>query len=71
MPYVACPGCSLRTYSAATWADTDQCPGCGRELPSKPMRRASVRITIPRARAVQVESARTALLRLRERAGEG
>jgi hypothetical protein len=71
MPYVACPGCSLRTYSAAAWADTDHCPGCGRQLPSKPLRFAAVRRGVPRNRAAQVESARTALLRLRQRPGEG
>ena len=70
MPYVACPDCNLRTYSAAAWADADDCPSCGRKLPSKPLRLGSVRMAVPTARAAQIESARTALLRLRQRAGE-
>ena len=34
MPYVICAGCDLRTYSAALWASTEECPRCGTRLPS-------------------------------------
>jgi hypothetical protein len=66
MPYVACPGCTLRTYSAAAWAETDDCPRCGRELPSRSVRVAPVRVASHMTRAAQIESARIALLRIRE-----
>ena len=34
MPYVICAACRLRTYSAALWASTEECPRCGAHLPS-------------------------------------
>jgi len=33
VPYVRCPGCELRTYSAALWSGWDDCPSCGTRLP--------------------------------------
>lgn len=33
MPYVVCARCDLRTYSAALWMGTDECPSCGAPLP--------------------------------------
>lgn len=33
MPYVVCARCRLRTYSAALWISTEECPSCGAELP--------------------------------------
>jgi hypothetical protein len=71
MPYVPCPACGLQTYSAAGWAGTDKCPGCGVELPARSGRFASIASLTPQVRTAQIESARAALLRLRQRAGEG
>lgn len=34
MPYVACPHCGHRTFSAAYWSNREHCGACGRELPS-------------------------------------
>jgi hypothetical protein len=33
MPYVVCPRCRIRTYSAAPWSQSPECPSCGAELP--------------------------------------
>jgi ribosomal protein L37E len=33
MPYVRCPGCGLRTFSAAYWSSTEECGRCGVALP--------------------------------------
>jgi hypothetical protein len=68
MPYVMCPGCGLETYSAAGWAGVDDCPRCGRDLPAKHQGATAVRSCTSQARMAQVESARIALMRLRERA---
>jgi hypothetical protein len=68
VPYVTCPTCGVRTYSAATWSNTDHCPRCGRDLP--PRVRTPVATAGPaqqRRRAVQIESATIALRHLRER----
>lgn len=32
MPYLNCPGCRLTVYTAASWAQMDQCPRCGKRL---------------------------------------
>jgi hypothetical protein len=71
MPYIACPACGLPTYTAAAWAGTDQCPACAAELPSKSGRVLSVRSLTSESRMAQIESARAALQRLRQRAGGG
>lgn len=34
MPYVTCPSCAVRTFSAAYWSNREHCGNCGRELPS-------------------------------------
>ena len=70
MPYISCPTCGVRTYSAATWSNIDHCPRCGRDLP--PRLRTGVATAGPPQqlrRAAQIESATTALTRLRERSG--
>lgn len=33
MPYVICSRCNVRTYSAALWMATEECPSCGADLP--------------------------------------
>jgi hypothetical protein len=71
MPYVACPACGLPTYTAAAWAGTDQCPGCAAELPHRSGRVLTVGSLTSQARTLRVESARAAMQRLRQRAGEG
>ncbi len=35
MPYVTCPACETRSYSAARFSTADDCPRCGRELPRR------------------------------------
>ncbi len=35
MPYVRCPRCSLRTYTAGTPYGRDHCPACDAELPRR------------------------------------
>ena len=32
MPYVSCPHCGVRTYSAARWSHVDRCGSCGEVL---------------------------------------
>ena len=32
MPYVACPRCGIKTYSAARHSTHDCCPNCGTRL---------------------------------------
>jgi ribosomal protein L34E len=32
MPYVHCPRCGLRTYSAARWSHVDRCANCDEVL---------------------------------------
>jgi hypothetical protein len=68
VPYISCPTCGVRTYSAATWSNIDQCPHCGRDL-APPTRTALASTGPPQQlrRAAQIESATTALRRLRER----
>ena len=39
MPYVSCPDCHARVYSAARHAGRDDCPLCGTSL-APPLRRA-------------------------------
>jgi len=34
MPYVTCPRCGLRTFTAARWSNREHCGNCGVELPS-------------------------------------
>ena len=34
MPYVTCPRCGLRSFTAAYWSNREQCGNCGTELPS-------------------------------------
>jgi tRNA(Ile2) C34 agmatinyltransferase TiaS len=70
VPYIPCPNCGVRTYSAATWSNTDHCPRCGREL--QPRTRTLVPTAGPSQqlrRWAQIESATTALRHLRERSG--
>ena len=70
MPYINCPTCGVRTYSAATWSSTDHCPRCGRDLP--PRTTTAVATAAPPQqlrRAAQIESATIALRRLRKRSG--
>ena len=38
MPYVICPRCELRTYTAARWSHVDRCAGCGEVLARPPKR---------------------------------
>jgi hypothetical protein len=38
MPYVTCPRCGLRSFSAAYRFSRDHCAGCGSELPRPPAR---------------------------------
>jgi hypothetical protein len=71
MPYVACPACGLRTYSAAAWAETDHCPVCAEELPARSGRFVAVHTHASEVRMAQIKCARAALQRLRERASEG
>jgi hypothetical protein len=68
VPYISCPTCGVRTYSAATWSNIDHCPRCGRDLPP-PTRTALASTEPPQQlrRAAQIESATIALRRLRER----
>jgi hypothetical protein len=33
MPYVTCPSCRLRAYSAARWSTRESCVRCGAALP--------------------------------------
>jgi predicted RNA-binding Zn-ribbon protein involved in translation (DUF1610 family) len=70
VPYMSCPDCGARTYSAATWSNVDHCPRCGRDLPPR-SRTALTGAGPPQQlrRAAQLESATTALRRLRERSG--
>jgi hypothetical protein len=70
MPYVACPTCGLRSYTAATWAPADHCPRCGCDLPARVTTLVPVGGPSQQLRwAAQIESARTALRHLRERPG--
>ena len=39
MPYVHCPRCGLRTYSAARWSHVDHCAGCDEVLARLPAKR--------------------------------
>jgi hypothetical protein len=32
MPYVSCPSCQVRAYSAARWSTRETCPRCGGPL---------------------------------------
>lgn len=32
MPYVLCPRCGIRTYSAAPWSQSAECAHCGARL---------------------------------------
>jgi hypothetical protein len=36
MPYVVCPRCALRTYSAARHSTEDSCPRCDHKLARSP-----------------------------------
>jgi anti-sigma regulatory factor (Ser/Thr protein kinase) len=40
VPYLSCPACGLRLYSAAAYSTTDGCPGCGRMLAGATARRS-------------------------------
>jgi hypothetical protein len=33
MPFMSCPNCSLRIFSAERYAARERCPGCGLLLP--------------------------------------
>jgi hypothetical protein len=35
MPYMHCPSCGLRAFSAAYWSSTEECGRCGESLPRK------------------------------------
>ena len=37
MPYVPCSQCGVRCFSAARWANVDQCGVCGADLPRRPL----------------------------------
>jgi ribosomal protein L34E len=39
MPYVHCPRCGLRTYSAARWSHVDRCADCDEVLARLPAKR--------------------------------
>jgi hypothetical protein len=70
VPYISCPTCGLRTYSAATWSNTDQCPRCDCDLPPRIRTLAPIgRPSQQRRRTMQMELATTALRQLRERPG--
>jgi anti-sigma regulatory factor (Ser/Thr protein kinase) len=43
VPYLTCPACGLRLYSAAAYSTTDACPGCGRTLAGATTRPPSYR----------------------------
>jgi hypothetical protein len=34
MPYVACPRCGHRSFTAAYWSNREHCGNCGAELPA-------------------------------------
>jgi len=34
MPYLTCPECEVRFYSASIRWHQDECPGCGHAIPS-------------------------------------
>ncbi|MBB4661904.1 hypothetical protein [Conexibacter arvalis] len=34
MPYIACPRCGVRTFTAAYWSNREHCGNCGTELPT-------------------------------------
>jgi hypothetical protein len=36
MPYVVCPACGIRTYSAARHSTADACPKCDTKLTMSP-----------------------------------
>jgi hypothetical protein len=36
MPYVVCPSCDLRFYSAAAYSTRGRCESCGAEVPTAP-----------------------------------
>ena len=36
MPYVVCPTCAIRTYSAARHSTADACPNCDTKLVRSP-----------------------------------
>jgi hypothetical protein len=42
MPYVVCPSCDLRFYSAAAYSTRGRCDRCGAEVPSAPRAGRSV-----------------------------
>lgn len=70
MPYIPCPSCGVRTYSAATWSNTDHCPRCGCDLP--PRTRTLVPLAGPSQQlrwATQIDSAKIAPRQLRNRSG--
>ena len=52
MPYVPCPRCNLRSYTAARYAGTDECPACGGPLmpTSAARRRATLEVVTAQAR---------------------
>lgn len=39
MPYVNCPRCGVRTYSAARWSNVDRCANCDEVLARRPAKR--------------------------------
>jgi ribosomal protein S27E len=43
MPYVVCPACGIRTYSAARHSTADTCPKCDTKLARSPGVGARVR----------------------------
>lgn len=57
MPYLRCPHCQLRTFSAARWSTVDHCGRCGAELP-RPRHRSRERegprfVRVSRARQLE------------------
>jgi hypothetical protein len=43
MPYVSCPACDLRVFSAARYSTRDTCPYCTMPLPTPADREPRVR----------------------------
>jgi hypothetical protein len=56
MPYVSCPSCHLRTYSAARWSTRELCAGCGAPLAAPPRAPVVQRADIGRVSALTKSS---------------
>jgi hypothetical protein len=60
MPYVSCPACDLRVFSAARYSTRDTCPYCTMPLPTAADREPRVRALGQTTEALRQQRARAA-----------